>query len=206
MRRRAETGGEPGSLVRFASMLPGEENEIFHAEPELARGNGDSATFGLLYERHRDQIYWYLRTRTTSDDDAADLVQQTFLRAFDAFGQYQPRKGPVVAWLFGIARNLASNFHRSRRPTIAWDLIPDVLRSAEEDPESAVVRREDLSRLSAAFRQLPPDKRELIVLRFVGGLTGSEIAAVIGKSEAASKKQLSRTVHRLKEFYDDNPG
>jgi RNA polymerase sigma-70 factor (ECF subfamily) len=161
----------------------------------------DPTAFGALYELHHDRIYRYLCTRTANPEDAADLLQQVFLRAFDALPQYRPGKGPFVAWLFGIARNLSSNLHRARRPSITWDLVPEVLRADSGDLEAEVLRREDLTRLSRAFNALPADKRELLVLRFVAGLTAAEIASVVGKSHAATKKQLSRTLQTLKEHY-----
>jgi RNA polymerase sigma-70 factor (ECF subfamily) len=169
----------------------------------VCKAREDPTAFGALYELHRDHIYRYLCTRTADREDAADLLQQVFLRAFDALPQYQPGKGPFVAWLFGIARNLSSNLHRARRPSITWDLVPEVLRADPGDLEAEILRREDLSRLSRAFNALPADKRELLVLRFVAGLTAAEIASVVGKSHAATKKQLSRTLQSLKEHYHD---
>jgi RNA polymerase sigma-70 factor, ECF subfamily len=161
----------------------------------------DPAAFGLLYQRYRDRIYWYLQTRTGSPEDAADLVQQVFLRALSALAQYQPRKGPFAAWLFGIARNLAATHHRRLRPTVTWDLVPEAFRVDGSDTEAEVLRREDLTRLRTLFYALDANRRELLVLRFVAGLTTPEIAVVIGKSPAATKKQMSRTLHSLKEHY-----
>jgi len=171
-----------------------------------ATAHDDPTAFGSLYERYRDRIYWYLLTRTRDAEDAADLLQQVFLRAYDALPRFHPHTGPFVAWLFAIARNAAINFHRDRRATVAWDLVPEVLRGAATDePEAAALHREDLDRLRTLFGTLDPDKRELLVLRFVAGLTAAEIAAVIGKSEAATKKQLARTMQTLKEHYRDTP-
>ena len=164
----------------------------------------DPVAFGALYERYRDRMYWYLQTRTPSSEDAADLLQQVFLQALDALAQYRPQRGPFVAWLFGIARHAASNFHRRYRSTVAWDLVPEVLRpSAAEAPEADILHREDLAHLRTLFNKLDPEKREALVLRYVAGLTTVEIAAVIGKSEAATKQQLARTLRTLKEQYHD---
>jgi RNA polymerase sigma-70 factor, ECF subfamily len=163
----------------------------------------NALAFEPLYERYRDRIYWYLLTRTTDPEDAADLLQQVFLRAMDALAQYQAGKGLFVAWLFGIARNMATNFQRRRPPTVTWDALPEVFRDDRIQPEAEVLRREDLWRLNRLVSTLDPSKRELLVLRFVAGLTTPEIARVIGKSEAATKKQLSRTLQTLKEQYHD---
>jgi RNA polymerase sigma-70 factor (ECF subfamily) len=168
---------------------------------QLARD--DPAHFTSLYERHRDPIYWYLRTRVARDEDAADLTQQVFLRALERLHQYQERKGSFAAWLFGIARHAATNFYR--RPEITnWEFLPPDLLATETDPtEAEVLQRERRARIARLLESLAVRKRELIVLRFVSGLTIPDIAAVLGKSPEATRKELRRTLHTLKERYDD---
>lgn len=165
----------------------------------------DPTAFAPLYERYRDRVYWYLRTRVATPEDAADLLQQVFLHALDRLDQYNPRKAPFVAWLFGIARNLAINAHRGRRPTVSWDLIPEVLRlAAADDPEAQVLRNESLAWLAGVFARLDQSKRELLVLRYVVGLSFAEIAGTVGKSEVSVRQQVSRTLRSLKEQNSDN--
>ncbi|MGI8825313.1 MAG: RNA polymerase sigma factor [Chloroflexota bacterium] len=165
----------------------------------------DPAAFGPLYERHRDRVYWYLLTRTSGAEDAADLLQQVFLQALDRISQYNPKKGSFVAWLFGIARHAANNQNRRRRTTVPWDLIPEALRPvSRDDPESQVLQNESLARLADIFAVLDRDKRELLVLRYVVGLSFAEIAAIVGKSETATRQQVSRLLRELKERYRDD--
>ncbi|MDQ2830243.1 MAG: sigma-70 family RNA polymerase sigma factor [Chloroflexota bacterium] len=165
---------------------------------------GDPAAFEALYQRYHARVYGYLRTRTTTDEDAADLLQHVFLRVLDALPHYQPQRGPFAAWLFVIARNMATDFHRRQGATVAWDLVPPGLRTPPGDTvEAQVLRREDDARLAMFIRKLPPLKREMLALRFVGQLTVPEIAAVIGKREDATRKLLARTLQTLKERYDD---
>jgi RNA polymerase sigma-70 factor (ECF subfamily) len=166
----------------------------------------DPAAFGPLYERYRDRVYWYLRTRTASADDAADLLQQVFLQALDRIDQYRPKQGPFVSWLFGIARHAAGNHNRRRRPTVPWDLVPEVLRPiSADDPESQALRNESLARLSDIVASLDGDKRELLVLRYIVGLSFAEIGPIVGKSEAAARQQVSRLLRALKEHYREEP-
>ncbi len=170
----------------------------------IRAAQAEPAAFGELYRRYLPRLYRYLRTRTGSEDDAADLVQQTFLKALDALPGYRDRGLPFAAWLFRIARNVLTDAHR-RQSTVAWDLLPEaLLPHAEEDPEALVVRREALTRLRALLVDLDADKRELLALRFAGGLSAREIAAIVGKSEAALKKQLSRVIQTLREEYDED--
>jgi RNA polymerase sigma-70 factor (ECF subfamily) len=168
----------------------------------IAAAQRDPRAFGVFYDRYATRVYRYLRARTRSDDEAADLTQQVFLRALDALPRYRHGRTPFAAWLFRIARNSVIDSHRRRRPTIEWDLVPDTLRACEEwGPEERALRREELGRLQRLLLQLEPEKRDVVLLRFMAGLTAREVAAVLGKSEAAIHKQLSRTLHQLKEEY-----
>jgi RNA polymerase sigma-70 factor (ECF subfamily) len=168
----------------------------------VQQARADPALFTPLYYRYRDPIYWYLRARVSSDEDAADLTQQVFLQALERLHQYQGR-GSFAAWLFAIARNAAANSHRRPR-SVEWDFLPPALRATEADTtEADVMRRERVARVTQLLGSLPVQKRELVVLRFVSALTIPDIAAVIGKSPEATRKELRRTLQTLKERYDD---
>lgn len=162
----------------------------------------DGAAFGELYDRYVDRVYSYLRARTALEEDAADLTQQVFLKALDALPRYREGSVPFAAWLFRIAHNAAIDHHRRRRGTVTWDLLPEALQPiAMDDLEAGALRREAITRLRELLCGLDPETRELLALRFAAGLTIAEIAAVIGKSEAAAKKRLARTLRALKEQY-----
>lgn len=164
----------------------------------------DPVAFAPLYQMYRDRVYRYLLARSGNVEDAADLTQHVFLKAMDALEQYRPEKGSFVAWLFGIARNAATNFRRRSLQTVAWDL-PDKVGSAGtmQSLEETILRRESQDQVRRLCSALDPAAQELLALRFVAGLTSAEIGAIIGKSEAAAKKQLTRILQRLKEQYHD---
>ena len=175
-------------------------------EAALARAaRAAPEAFGPLYQRYVARVYFYLRLRTSAEADAADLTHQVFVCAMDAWPRYRGADAAFAAWLFRITRNAAIDFHRRRRDTVAWDLVPDRLHPLSElGPDESLERGEALARLRSVFATLDSDARELLVLRFTAGLKVAEIAVVIGKSEAAVQKQLSRTIRRLKEHYDDD--
>jgi RNA polymerase sigma-70 factor (ECF subfamily) len=157
-----------------------------------------------LYECYRNRIYTYLRSRTTSEEDAADLAQHVFVQAITGLSRYRAQQGTIGAWLFRIARNAAIDFHRRRRTTVPWDLVPERLQpAAPGDMATSMVEEESLVRLRQQLARLDSASRELLVLRFAGRLTTPEIATVIGLSEAATRKRLSRLLHSLKERYDE---
>ncbi len=165
----------------------------------------DPEAFGDLYRLYLGRVYRYLRARTSTQDEAADLTQQVFLQALDALPRYRNRGVPVAAWLFRIARNVATDAHRRRKITVDWDHLPDALQPQQpQSTEAEVVSRESLTQLRILLSNLDPDKRELLALRFVAELTVREIAEVVGKKPAAVHKQLTRTLQRLKEHYRDD--
>lgn len=164
----------------------------------------DPSAFEPLYERYHPGVYHYLRLRTATVEEAADLTQQVFLQALAALPKYRERGLPFAAWLFRIAGNVATDAHRRRRPALDWDLVPERLRGiSDDDPEAAALANERVERLRQHLATLDPAKRELLGLRFAAGLSSGEIAAVVGKSEAAVKKQLTRIIQQLREQYGD---
>lgn len=202
--RRMEKGRAVGQVLHVP--LAWEDAGDAGDEAALVRAaQADPRMFGGLYRRYVDGVYRYLRARTGSAEDAADLTQQVFLQALEALPGYRERGTPFAAWLFRIARNLANNWAR-RRPAMPLEWLAEgewPRTGADQDPVVVAERRDELRRLEALLAELPAAKRELLALRFAGGLTAREIAAVVGKRDGAVKKQLARTLHELKERYGD---
>jgi len=167
-------------------------------------GASDSAPFALLYRLHSATIFRYVRTYTENDEDAADLAQLVFLRVLEALPTYQDRGLPFRAWVFRIARNAAIDTYRSRRRTLPWDHFPATLQPFLADVEERAIQREAINRLRVLIGQFSPEKQELLALRFAGALTVREIALVVGRSEDAVKKQLTRTMRTLREEFGDD--
>jgi RNA polymerase sigma-70 factor (ECF subfamily) len=165
----------------------------------------DLAAFGVLYARYQDRIFSYLRTRVNQPDDAADLTQQVFVQALAALPHYRPQGCSVAAWLFRIARNVATDWQRRRRPTVPWEAVPETWHPATSGTvEGALLQREDFAPLYALLARLDAQTREALILRFTAQLTLAEIGSVLGKSEDAARKQISRALQTLKEQYHDD--
>lgn len=159
----------------------------------------DPDAFGILYRRHRLSVFRYLRTRTASDDDAAELTAVAFERALAAMPRYRSVGGGIVAWLLRIARNAAIDAgRRTSVVTLPAELADGRPRAT---PEEAVLAGEARAALIAAVELLPEMQREAIVLRYAAGLTAREIAEVLGKREAATQKLLSRALATIRENY-----
>lgn len=168
----------------------------------IALAQTDAEAFAALYQRYLPSVYRYLLGFTGSREDAADLTQQVFARAFEHISRYEDRGLPFTAWLLRIARNAATDAGRRRRPVLAWEHLPTrTLPAAGTSVEDTALRREELQQLLLLVRRLPTEKQDLLALRFGGRLTCAEIAQIVGKSEAAVRKQIGRTLHQLKEEY-----
>lgn len=185
---------DAGTLATERDVPTGERDE------QLAlAAQSDPAAFGVLYERHRLSVFRYLRTRTSSVDDAAELTAVAFERALIAMPRYRPIGGGIVAWLLRIARNAAIDAGRraSAVPLIAD--LPDERRAI--GPEETALANEARATLVAAVNQLPEIQREAIVLRYAARLTAREIGDVLGKSDQATQKLLTRALATIRESY-----
>jgi RNA polymerase sigma-70 factor (ECF subfamily) len=182
--------------------VPAGQRDALAGEPddELAlAARSDPAAFGLLYDRHRLAVFRYLRTRTSSADDAADLTAITFERALVAMPRYRPTGGGILAWLLRIARNAAIDAGRraSTVPLVAD--VPDERHALA--PDQIVLAEEARITLAAAVNRLPDLQREAIVLRYAARLSARQIGHVLGKSDQATQKLLSRALETLRESY-----
>jgi RNA polymerase sigma-70 factor, ECF subfamily len=182
--------------------------EVGELDEELAlSARSNLKIFELLYRRHQLGVFRFMRARTGSNDEAAELTAVVFERAIRSIDRYQRGGGRFVAWLFTIARNAALDRDRARRrhgPLASAD--PDEQAEPREAVllEDAVVERERIADLRARVECLPAVQRDAVVLRYAGRLTAREIAGTIGKSEAATQKILSRALDTLRESYRDD--
>lgn len=189
------------------------ESLFFHTgtrapNPDEARlveaARHDPVAFGELYEQYLAQVFSYLRARAASDDDAADLAQQVFLRAYRSFPKYRNRGVPFIAWLFRIARNVAIDAHRRRRTNVSWETLPESFHPTDPtDLQEDLILQEEIRQMRRLLATLPSERQEVIVLRFVAGLRLREIAQVIGKSESTVHYQLRKGLQDLKELMVD---
>ncbi len=159
----------------------------------------DSEAFGELYKRYVKKIYNYIYYRTNNHHDAEDLTARVFYRALGHIGSYTDRGIPFSAWLYSIAHNLVANWHRDRgrRQIISLEEYIGVgLR--EEAPEDRVESDEEKAALLHALRQLPEDRQQLIILKYVERLSNAEIGEIMEKTEGAVKSLYHRTLLSLR--------
>ncbi len=160
---------------------------------------GDHDAFGMLYEQYVDRIFNYVYYRTGNQHDAEDLTAKVFFRAMRRIPQYQERGLPVSAWLYRIAHNLVANWHRDRgrRPEISLDEGVAAIPHSEH-PEVTLLQLEEQDHLLKIIRDLPPERQQLIILKFVEHMSNAEIGQIMGRSEGAVKSLYHRTLLALR--------
>ncbi len=171
------------------------------AEDALVRraAAGDAAAFAELYERHLDRVFRYFYYRLASREDAEDLAEQVFLKAWQAIKGYDCRGAPFAAWLFRIAHNLLADHHRARRSAGQTEELDEELEVEDPDagPEEVVALQLEARELAEALGKLSEVEQSVIALRFVEGLDHRTVASAIGKSEVATRSIQSRALTRL---------
>ncbi len=166
---------------------------------------GEAAAFNRLVEDRSAEVYALLYRLTEDAEEARDLTQETFLRAFQAIAHFRG-EADLRTWLYRIAINQARNrwrWWRRRRKsdTVSLDATengdgqPLALRlcdTSQADPEQAALMRERETRLRSALRSLGRSYREAVILRDIEGLSYEEIAATLEISIGTVKSRLAR--------------
>ena len=170
-----------------------------HATSDLVHSAqaGVSGAFALLYEAHAPTIYRFLRRRLTGPDElVADLTADVFVKAYEKLGGYQERGLPFSAWLYRIAHNqMIDHLRKHRRVVCPLDEVGDL---PEHAPEGATARVLDRQILEPALARLTDEQRAVVQLRFLGGFSVAQTAALLGRSEEAVKKLQARGLVNLR--------
>lgn len=168
----------------------------------VAEAMGDSAAraFADFYEAWFAKVYNYARHRTGSAVRADEIVCDTFERAFKAWSRFDPAKGEASTWLFSIAFRCVADHYRSQKRSAIEDLpfeAPDRLPGPAQELEAAQEQRA----LMAALAELPEEQREIVTLRFFGGMTNRDIGHLLGLSESNVAVILFRSVRRMRKSF-----
>lgn len=154
--------------------------------------------FSDFYREWFARVYNYARHRTGSATRADEIAADTFHRALDAWGGFDPLKGDRRTWLFAIAFRAVADHYRgeTRRRWLSLGLA----KEPQEPPPAAGLEAQEEHRLLAeALQALEPAHREVVTLKFFGGLTNRVIARMTGLSESNVAVILFRSVRRLRE-------
>jgi RNA polymerase sigma-70 factor, ECF subfamily len=156
-----------------------------------------------LYRHYFPRVYAYVAYRVSSRQDAEDLTSEIFLKVVESIDRFEYRgTGTFAAWVFRIAHNTVKQFYRvdEKWDITMLDALPD-LPSADLLPDEALSRKERFARLKAIIATLAPRRREIVTLRFFGGLRNQDIASILGLDERTVASHLCRALEDLQQKY-----
>ncbi len=160
------------------------------------RSASSGIDFDALYRDSRDDVYGYVAGLLRDRSAAEDVTALAFERAYRRRHRFSARRGTPRAWLFGIARNAAlDELRRRQRAGAVLADIPDDDRHQPVEEAELAERRQTVR---AALDRLEPRERELVALKFFGGLSNAELARVLAVSESNAGTLLHRTVEKLR--------
>ena len=170
---------------------------------DVRAAQSDHAAFATLYRRYLDRVYGYCFYLLGDHHDAEDATERTFVAALGAIDAYRDEGATFRSWLFRIAHNQLANALRARgrHRTTALDDVPEPVATFG-DPARLAGLADDARRLRAAVAALSDERRQVVVLRFVDGLSAREIGAVLERSEGAVRVLQHRALRDLAAFLE----
>jgi RNA polymerase sigma-70 factor (ECF subfamily) len=151
-----------------------------------------------VYAEQLPRVYNFFRYRFGPSADAEDLTARTFEKAWRARHRYRRDLAGFATWLFSIARNVAADHVRARRPWLPLEAAAEVAARGGS-PEDAAMAGSDAHRLSALLATLGERERELLAMKYGAEMTNRDIAAATGLSESNVGTIVHRAVATLRE-------
>lgn len=161
-----------------------------------AARSGSGEAFAVLVDRYRGPIVRLAYRLTHDADEAKDIAQDVFLRAYNRLGEFHPDR-PFARWLFVIARNASLDAIRRRRRAATYAAKDEAL-PIEPGPEELALRNDEASRVHAALESLPLKYRDVLDLYYLRGLLYREIALELSIPIGTVKTYISRAKRRLR--------
>jgi len=158
---------------------------------------GDTSGLAGLMDRHQDRLFRYLLRLLGDRSVAEDVFQQTWLRVAERIRRYDAER-PFAPWLVTLARNLALDLLRRRRPESLEETAEPLAPPSGSDPLERAMARQSSARVEAALGALSALDREVLTLRFEDELALPELAATLGVPLPTAKARLYRALERLR--------
>lgn len=168
------------------------------------RATSDRDSFLQLYDRYVGSVERYVAARVASSN-VEDLVSTIFTRALARIYTFQPDRGSFAAWLFTIARNAIVDHWRDQSRSVALGLAAEP-STGDPSPETFTIAAEEAHQVRAALEELTRDQRDALALRYAAGLSFSDVARTLGKSEPAAKMLVQRGLQALRRHFERDQG
>jgi RNA polymerase sigma-70 factor (ECF subfamily) len=156
--------------------------------------------FSLIVEQYSEKLYWTIRRLVLSHDDANDILQNTFIKAWTNLGDFQ-NKSKISTWLYRIATNEALDFLRRQKTHSADSADGNMLIAARLQADEYFDGDQAQALLQEAIAQLPEVQRTVFTLKYFDEMKYSEISKILGTSEGALKASYHIAVKKITEFF-----
>ena len=162
---------------------------------------GDKQAYALLVDEYKSPIYNLAYRMTGNLEDADDLTQETFIRAYQYLWRYDTRR-KLFTWLYTLALNLIRSHLRKKNKynKSSEELSAHLLSDKNPSPETGLIETQEIS---VCLLRLEYESRALLIMKFQQGLTFEEIAQITGKSLSAVKMSIYRGLESLKKMMKD---
>jgi len=172
--------------------------------------DGDSSAFSKLYEHYLTPIFRFVFFRVRTHEDAEDLTQHVFLKAWSALPEFgtstrfaarRENSGSFSAWLYRIARNTTIDYWRKKKPLTLDPSSPTFQNRQDNtlDPLAFADQKEETEHIRDALHILNEDQQTILTLKFIEDLSNKEIAQITGKTEGAIRQIQSRALRALRQ-------
>ena len=159
---------------------------------------GESSAFGSLYDIYQPLLYRFIYLRVSHREEAEDLTHQVFLSAWQNIGSFQEQGLPISSWLYQIARNRVIDHYRTKHVSVSLDTEAEDIYPSLDDIADSLETKIQLEHIRTALRSLHPDQQDIIIMRFVEGLSNAEVAAALKKHEGTVRVLQHRALRALK--------
>jgi RNA polymerase sigma-70 factor (ECF subfamily) len=158
---------------------------------------GDQDMFGHLYDAYVERIYRYIYFRVADDMLAEDITSQVFLKVWEKLDTYQAGQSPFMAWIYRIAHNAVIDHYRTKKVSVSLDDVRPVELSHSDEIDEKLDLQIQSQELREALQELTEEQQQVLILKFVGGLSTTEIAHQLGKQQGAVRALQMRGLQGL---------
>ncbi len=158
------------------------------------------AAFTMMVEHFKEQLYWQIRRMVVSHDDADDVLQNTFIKAWTGIDNFRG-EARLSTWLFRIANNETLNFIERRRQSMSLDDDAAVGVAARLESDPYFDGDETARQLQDAIQRLPAKQRQVFLMKYFDDMKYEEMSSLLGTSVGALKASYHHAVKKISDFF-----
>lgn len=163
--------------------------------------HGDNAGFNELVRRYQEKVYWIARRVVGSHEDADDVVQDVFIRVYDAVTEFRAESG-FYTWLYRITVNVSLNALRKKRfkDFVRYEDVEETLESTEARTDADLLNQEYEAILEKAIDRLPPKQKAVFMMRYYDETPYEEMSRILHKSVGGLKANYFHALKKIQKY------